>query len=1240
MVDRGVLHRIRRQRDLTAYHRRLTADIGRWPAVHALPQLLNVALPIVNAQGVLTPLRAGLAQHRFIALAGQPGAGRGLAMQQLALYHTRRADPAAPLPALLELLRIDDGCSPPAQLLDAALHAPVHKTASSQARRLWHAVTSAGNAERETDWLLFVRGWEALPELRRTVWRETLTVLATRETGLRAVVALPLGETWNCFHRLRIAAPTPELVARWIELLCPVPERTEVVRALEPDGPLTECAGRLFDIALLCWLAPRAAIPASRTDLYERALAAVQAEPERFATDRHAPLGHAQLGRFALARRLASERRFELLATLPVPDLAECAAFTAALTPDVTPLLNALWRTGPMRADATIALGRCIATHSSANPVWVLRAATRLAAVPPDSAGYMEAHDLLQSLMPAVDVCLAQLACRPRPATQLLKRLLAALPAELALPRAEQLVFGQTRCERQAWALADLLATQYTSAAPAPLRPGETDARIRWTYVCIIANHTAALTADDLRALGDSDAGPLRCRAAGTAIMHNQALSDDIRLAGLELLAHQGFQPRSEIARLCDDPSATVRKAAQATLARLDPRAAHQLWAATAEQATTWEQRLEALLRLGESRKLDASALLARYARDTRLPLAARLRLIAAFGTRARPAALHALAADATCAELVRAAAARSAAQASITGVAVALETSEMPSWLLISICNGLAQRMRAPDSHCEQALLRRLHTALDTCDFALAHAVVAALGVVAGSQGVVVLSQLLEPATLDARLVRPQSALLDQPPAACLADPQLPAGLQVGLTTAIARGLTQADTPSTVREFLAGACDQLRATAARALGMIGGAGVTASLHATLRNGASETSAASIAVLGELEGLDTLAELLGAPWLPQAVRWQIVQYIARDTAGDIVLRATLDQQGLDPFTRGALVEALGRRGAHSALLAITRILHDPVSEAHVREQAATALGLLDEPAAEPALLRFFADPAHPPELRGHAADCLPQVLSEDARQRLRDTLRAERVPSPLLVGALGALGRARDRETLTLAMRYALDDRAAVVRAAIGALADIGDETVTPVLARAAQNTNTDHVLRMEAIGALLRLSGGEHRLLLQPYLDHNSLLLQLRALDLLIAAGAAPPSVMRFALDRERPLPVRLRALDEAGYSADVADDILTLAASAGDDQQLRLRAIIALGAQRHAPAVATLATLVHTDTAGQAVCYRAIEALGQIGSAEALDVLSQIAEHKATIPTTRSWATAALQAAGEALG
>src|SRR5690606_19328285 len=185
----------------------------------------------------------------------------------------------------------------------------------------------------------------------------------------------------------------------------------------------------------------------------------------------------------------------------------------------------------------------------------------------------------------------------------------------------------------------------------------------------------------------------------------------------------------------------------------------------------------------------------------------------------------------------------------------------------------------------------------------------------------------------------------------------------------------------------------------------------------------------------------------------------------------------------------------------------------------------------------------------------------------------------ERVPAPIIAGALSALGRAGDRESLPLALRYCLDERPDVVRAAITALADIGEETVTPVLARAAQDVNSAHVTRIQASGALLRLGGSEHRLLLKPYLEHGSPLLQLRALDELIAAGAGPSEVAALLLDRSRALPLRLRALEHLASVGAAADALTAIVDAASDEPQLRCRAAQALGAQRETRALAVLA-------------------------------------------------------------
>ncbi|HWQ12276.1 MAG TPA: hypothetical protein VNL77_05720, partial [Roseiflexaceae bacterium] len=370
MVDRGVFSRLRSQRDRTAYRRQLTIAIERSPALRALPGLLHVPLPVVAADGSLAPLRTALTQEPFVTLAGRPGSGRRLALQQLARYLVRSRDGAETPPALINLPGLDDGETRPEELLAAELRAVTDDHNPPPHAPFWRSWPSTARPDSAPRYLLLIHGWELLTASRREAWRAALLDLPAGRTGLRAAVAVPHEEPpWPGFQPLALTAPSRALVARWLQLLCPAATRAEVEAALAPGGRLHQCSDRLFEVALLAWLAPRAGVPASRAELYERALALFGASARDHDRDPHAPLGHPQMGRFALARRVADEGRFALLAELPPPDRAETALLTAAITGDPSPILAALWRARRSGDDVPLAMGRCLRERAPASPV-------------------------------------------------------------------------------------------------------------------------------------------------------------------------------------------------------------------------------------------------------------------------------------------------------------------------------------------------------------------------------------------------------------------------------------------------------------------------------------------------------------------------------------------------------------------------------------------------------------------------------------------------------------------------------------------------------------------------------------------------------------------------------------------------------------------------------------------------------------------------------------------------------
>jgi HEAT repeat protein len=314
----------------------------------------------------------------------------------------------------------------------------------------------------------------------------------------------------------------------------------------------------------------------------------------------------------------------------------------------------------------------------------------------------------------------------------------------------------------------------------------------------------------------------------------------------------------------------------------------------------------------------------------------------------------------------------------------------------------------------------------------------------------------------------------------------------------ALAGTQTTADRPTTQTDFQAGAADRVRMAAAQALAAIGGNTARAALLAALLDdtagGASGAIADALIATEGSESAEALGYLLDAEEVNPLTRWLVVQRLTDHPAGEEVMHRSLARDTLDPFTRGALAEGLGQRRALAALPLLRQLAEDHACDSHLRSQAVLALGLLGEPATEITLIRMISDPNDDATLRGLAAEQLPKQLSNEGRRFLRDLLRNERPPAPIVAGALRALGRVGDREALPLLLRYSQDDTPTVAQAAISALIDLGDTSVAPILVRIAQQPSVDQALRLQAVGALLRLGGDGYRPLLRVYLGHGPL--------------------------------------------------------------------------------------------------------------------------------------------------
>jgi HEAT repeat protein len=242
-------------------------------------------------------------------------------------------------------------------------------------------------------------------------------------------------------------------------------------------------------------------------------------------------------------------------------------------------------------------------------------------------------------------------------------------------------------------------------------------------------------------------------------------------------------------------------------------------------------------------------------------------------------------------------------------------------------------------------------------------------------------------------------------------------------------------------------------------------------------------------------------------------------------------------------------------------------------------------------------------------------------------------LRSERPPADLVIGALKALGRAHDREAVLLMLRYAQDEAPAVAQAAIAALTELGDGSIAPMLVRITQQPSADHALRLQAVGALLRIGGASYRPLLRTYLNQGALPYRLLALEQLIDAGTPADELLELLVSPGWPQALRLRLLDHFAGAAAAAPTLARILTAEDDDLQLRALAAEALGRLRWEQAGPTLIGLALRAQTPAALRQRCIAALHAIGGTDAWGAISRLAEDVAQPAEVRDSALRALR-------
>jgi HEAT repeat protein len=343
----------------------------------------------------------------------------------------------------------------------------------------------------------------------------------------------------------------------------------------------------------------------------------------------------------------------------------------------------------------------------------------------------------------------------------------------------------------------------------------------------------------------------------------------------------------------------------------------------------------------------------------------------------------------------------------------------------------------------------------------------------------------------------------------------------------------------------------------------------------------------------------------------------------------------------DPFARGALALALGQHGGTAALPLLRQIAAANDAPPYVRFQALAGLmwsgGLL----AETTALFIVGDAAAPPDVRAAAAAALPETLSSSGCATLRELLERERLPDGLCAALLTALGRARDRAALPVIMRFCRRDRPAVVRAAVAALAAIGDPVVVPVLVGLSQQADTERGLRLHAAGALLLLGGEPFLPLLRSSLERGTLALQLQALGYIQQAQPYSGLLLELLDDASMLLTVRQQVVAGLPVGMIAGNTLCALLSRADQPLALRLTAARRLAGEAWPASLGAALAESFGAAAGHpecplSLCNRAIAALAAMGSPAASAALGRLADTPDLPHEARVWAIDALVESG----
>ncbi len=1253
---------------MRSYRNRMRNHLQQASSIRLLPRLLDLPV-LAGSDGEFRP--AGMFdQHNLVSLCGPPGSGRSLALFQTAWHWATSNRPEALL--YFSLAEVDALNLSPRAVLTSLLHqsgqpSPLDQT-DPQSRR----------------WILLIDHWERLPESRRAAWQSFLQALPAAWPRLQMIISLPQHQHWPAFTVQPLPGPDETRLRRWLAHLLPQHPQPALLAALQAGGPLTPLRGRLGDIALLALTYPTYGLPANRSQLYERAEAMYDALPE--IADADAALGNplqfaddSRRARYRLAQEIAASRELERLSLLDESELAEVAPLLVAQLTDPGRLYIQLWPEDRPAVHLP-ALAACLMERPAARPDWGLRILASLLEGQ-EQAG--NAH-LLHEIQPHIPIILA--AADSQAYVARAADLLRPLAPILGPQQLINLLDSTELSAEMRWTTADALIKLrealpaeelYTQPAPDPL----SQAARAYLLALGPSRDQQRLLMEPGRSwfkeLDHRMQAPERRSTIARTLLSNPELPAELQAEVLPWLDQPAAQAiRAQLAATTAHPAAGLRRAALQVMQQHDQEALLTFIRSRLVDATyPWEVRRDLLPILAELPQPAALAMLTHACINEQVPLAGRLMALRLISRRRNVGALlqrialhqqsHPVVQAQALRRLIRVTHGQPALLLLRNMARLALirnETGhELDPVLQFTAIHGLAELQS--NRTVLGCLVHLLEQPYD--DAAVMIAVIAALEKHADPAALPALQRFLHSDLLADRQAywQDQAAHLAPLPLSDwpLAELSGPARRQI--ERALSIGETSADSPSMLAELIEQEQHTLLLAGARALAAIAARHdskvrrlVRISLLKVVRHPyPAQVLRPLLACLGQAGndgGLHDFGQILGDPHASAELRWLTVEQLAalieRDSAAPAIvalLLRYLDQENADPLSRATAAQALGRSGFALALPVLQRLAGQTGADEHLRTAAIRGLSALirhgnrdTRQQAERSLLNLITAAGLPDRLRTIAVTGLPEDYATETRSVLHELLSRQRQEPALAAAILQALGRNRDREALTIILRYCQSEHASEALAAIEALVALGDVSTTSALVRITLNTTLNQSVRLTAVGALLRLSGAEYLPLLRGYLQDAPLPLRLQALEYLIEVFPTDRHPLLLANDPGAPRMLRLQAIDALSGQAEHFATLSNLAGNSQNENEIRLAALRRLAAiADQAEAVGTCEQVVRETAAPWQLRRHAIAALVALAQKPPLAdaataALARISDDRDLAITARCWAALAL--------